>query len=80
MKLFLLSQEDRTGWDTYDSCVVCAENEEDAKNIMPNGEAFRPSGRFGNWAFSLDGVKCEEIGETIKDIGRGVICASFNAG
>ena len=37
MKLFLISQNENSGYDTYDSAVVCAESEEDAKKICPGG-------------------------------------------
>ena len=37
MKLFLISQEKVTGYDTYDCAVVSAESEADARNIHPNG-------------------------------------------
>jgi hypothetical protein len=36
MKLYKLSQEINDGYDTYDSCVVCAENEEKARLIHPS--------------------------------------------
>lgn len=36
MKLYKLSQSVNYGYDTYDSCVVCAENEEEAKRIHPS--------------------------------------------
>ena len=35
MKLWLLSQDKNNDYDTYDSCVVVAENEEDAKKFAP---------------------------------------------
>lgn len=36
MKLYLLSQDINDGWDTYDSCVVCAKSEEEARLIHPS--------------------------------------------
>lgn len=36
MKLYKLSQEIKTGYDTYDSTIVCAENEEEARKIHPS--------------------------------------------
>ena len=36
MKLYLLSQEVVTGYDTYDSAVVAAESEDDARTIHPS--------------------------------------------
>ena len=81
MKLYLLSQNDNNDYDTYDSCVVCAENEEDAKTIAPNGSVYTvPTKRYSNWALSKETILCEEIGEANKSQIRGVIIASFNAG
>ena len=36
MKLYLISQDENDGWDTYDSAVVVAENEVDARSIHPS--------------------------------------------
>jgi hypothetical protein len=36
MKIYLISQEVNTNYDTYDSAVVIAENEEEAKRICPS--------------------------------------------
>ena len=36
MKLFLISQNENNGWDTYDSAVVAAEDEEAARRIHPS--------------------------------------------
>ena len=84
MKLYLLSQNDNTGYDTYDCCVVCAENEEDAKTIAPNGNIYsvptKPYTAYSDWALSKETILCEEIGEANKSQVRGVIIASFNAG
>ena len=35
MKLWLLSQDENSGYDTFDSIIVAAETEEDAKKISP---------------------------------------------
>lgn len=35
MKLYLLEQDYNNDYDTYDSCVVAAVDEEDAKHIHP---------------------------------------------
>ena len=40
MNLYKLSQTENRGWDTFDSCVVCAKNEDDAKSITPDEEEF----------------------------------------
>ena len=36
MKIFKISQAINDDYDTYDSAVVCAENEEDARHIHPS--------------------------------------------
>lgn len=36
MNIYKLSQNINNGYDTYDSCVVCAENEEEARLIHPS--------------------------------------------
>ena len=37
MNLYLLTQRTNNGYDTYDSCVVAAESESDARTIHPDG-------------------------------------------
>jgi hypothetical protein len=36
MKLFISTQDTNRGYDTYDSLVVCAENEEEARCMSPS--------------------------------------------
>lgn len=36
MKIFLISQDLNNDYDTYDSAIVIAENEEDARTINPS--------------------------------------------
>ena len=74
MKLYLLTQSVNNG---YDSCIVCAKNEADAKTITPDGKEL--TSMFSDWAKPED-VTCEEIGTANKAQVRGVILASFNAG
>ena len=38
MNLYLLTQTVNRGYDTFDSCVVCAPNEDQAKTIHPYGD------------------------------------------
>ena len=68
MKLYLLKQTDNRGLDTNDYCVVCAENEEDAKSLDPYGNVFE------------ERKICEELGEANDKQKRGVIINSYNAG
>lgn len=93
MKLWLISQDVNDGYDTFDSAVVAAPDEESARQIGP--DAYRvwkgdqwhfcfadgtsqPELRHPSWA-DPDQVKAECIGEGNHEAGR-VICASFNAG
>lgn len=82
MKLYRISQTQNLGYDTYDSAVVCAPNEETARNIHP-GEAKMLFGRTGfdrTWCSMPEDVLVEYIGKATKGINQGVIVASFNAG
>lgn len=78
MKLYLLSQTVNKNWDTFDSVLVCAENEDDAKSITPYGEEF--DGKDGTWVSNKEAITCLEIGEANNKQVRGVIISSFNAG
>ncbi len=86
MKIYLISQDVNNGWDTFDSAIVIAENEEEAKKIHPYGNYdYEEEGdgkydkRYGGWS-KKEFVEVEYIGEAKKGSERGVVCASFNAG
>lgn len=85
-KLYLLTQEEKNGYDTYDSVVVCAANEEEAKTIHPNEDEPKltdtPNDEsfFLTWATCTKNVHAEEIGIAHDNQKIGVILASFNAG
>ena len=76
MNIYLLTQTDNGGYDTYDSCVVIAASEREAKNIDPSGEGW--SSEFSSWASSPDKVEASLIG--VSDLPEGVVLTSFNAG
>lgn len=80
MNLYYLSQNDETGYDTYDSCVVAAESEEAARLIRPDGGDNWESMFGSSWARYPNLVKVELIGVAVEGIKSGVIIASFNAG
>ena len=85
MKLWLLTQSECSGYDTYDSAVVAAETNEQARDVNPSeyGAALIdwPKGNGpGGWATSREYVTAEYIGEAKPGTEVGVICASFNAG
>ena len=74
MNLYLLSQNVKVGYDTYESCIVCADDEDDAANITPG------SNWGETWCHSPGQVAVEFLGVAAEGIKRGVILASFNAG
>ena len=86
MNLYLLTQNESTGYDTFDSCIVCAETESEAKAIFPDGsengfEMQEHLKKLGmSWASCPENVRCELIGLAKDAVKKGVIIASFNAG
>jgi len=83
MKLYLLSQGVNTGYDSYESCVVCARNEKEAKTISPSPSINQwPSGHnsYGTWTDDVSKITAVEIGTAKRGMKKGVICSSFNAG
>jgi hypothetical protein len=85
LSLYRISQNVNNDWDTYDSAVVAARDEDDAKHISPHPYAdddwYESTYRyaFSDWCRPED-VEVEYIGKASPDISRGVVCSSFNAG
>ena len=94
MKLFLLTLKEDNDYESYESCVICAENEEDAKSISPEqewddenkewtrGTKFIPTeeGFHNTWASSVEAINCQELGIASDNMKRGVVVSSYNAG
>lgn len=81
MKLWRLSQTQNPGYDTYDSAVVAARTEAEARNTHPRGPEGWKDGAFSEWARSPEAVNVEYIGTAKRGTKAGaVICASYNAG
>ena len=92
MNLYLLSQDESKGWDTYDSVVVAAENEEEARKICPSGTYEWDNGWYyehpknrlyrsrSDWANDIANISVKLIGVADPTVGRGIIISSFNAG
>lgn len=92
MKLYLLSQSVNNDYDTYDSVVVCAENENEARVVNPGGfykwhdnawwfQYWDKTERKQNddtWCLPSE-VEIVELGEAKEDLKAGVVCASYNA-
>lgn len=86
MKIYLISQKVNNDYDTYDSAVVCAENENEARKINPGGgEEITDNpdtdgtALYSVWCFLKD-VQVEYIGEAKEGSVKDVILASFRAG
>ncbi|QTP32805.1 hypothetical protein B7759_01383 [Burkholderia glumae] len=83
MKLWLIEQDQYTGYDVFDSCVVAACNEEDARDMHPRGSVIHDwtSHRHTDWAKDRDSVRVKYLGRASEEIRcQSVICASYNAG
>ena len=93
MNLYLLSQNVNNDYDTYDSIVVAAENEEEARTIQPQLDYKYHDGKVYFQYYDLSEVECSNdtwalpedikvkfIGISAPGIEKGVIIASFNAG
>ena len=95
MNIYKLSQTINDDYNTYDSCIVIAENEEEAIKIHPNGrQNWDARGRklensysvyenfnIDDWV-EIEDIKVELIGiaDESLDTDIEVVCASFNAG
>ena len=87
--LYLISKNVNNGYDTYNNAVVCANNEEEARethpggkktpSVLPNEKAFESSWLVTSWCLLKD-VKVKYIGDALDDVPIGVVCASFEAG
>lgn len=78
MNLYKVEQSDNRDYDTYDSFVCAAENEEQARRMHPNGQvkvvdiddkgnirAFYDQERFleiDTWAMNINSVTVELVG------------------
>lgn len=74
--LYLLSQSTNTSYDTFDSCVVVAESEEDAKNWHPNGNFNHEDDAW----VSRENIQVTLLGVADFSLLPGVVLSSFNAG
>ncbi len=87
MNLYKVNQEENCGWDTFDSAVVVAESEEQAKKVNVGcGSSWlddenKDINPYANWATKTYNVKAELIGIYTGALPAGsVIISSFNAG
>lgn len=73
LNIYLVSQDENGGYDTYDSFVCVAKSEEEARLFHPEGWIMTLDEKGGlplhhngwsltSWAFSIDEVKVKHIG------------------
>lgn len=92
MKIYKIWRENNIGYDTYDSAIVIADNEDCARKIHPNGYTIFKFGKWVNtvndtvlhyeneWC-SIEDVKVKLIGVANKTYTKPcIIVSSFNAG
>lgn len=96
MKLWLISQDVNNNYDTYDSAVVAADTEDEARNIYPdNWDGYLKKWNGSKWLCYLDDGRVLEYSSDTwtspdnvsvqfladgYDGPTGTVCASFNAG
>lgn len=80
MNIYKLTQNSNCKYDTYDSIIVAAVSEDDAKDIAPNNEPFKEYSYWVYWAKNKNDINVEFLGIANENIKRGVLLASFNAG
>jgi hypothetical protein len=84
MKLYKISQYENVSYDTYDSAVVCAPDEETARNMDPSprekGKPMEWGGKQYTWCDSPEQVYVEYLGVADPELEQGIVCASYNAG
>jgi len=79
VKLYLLERNEQVGYNEYDSCVVCAKDEEEAKTIHPSNDTDAEDS-YGTWTTTKENIDVTLLGTALKGMKKGVICTSFNAG
>jgi hypothetical protein len=79
MFLYKISQNVNNNYDTYDSVIVAAESEEDARMIRPDTADWGSEQFCSTWVSDPKDVIVELIGISFAK-NPGIILASFNAG
>lgn len=80
MNLYKISQNENSDYDTYDSAVVCAPNENTARSMYPGDGTLIGDETKWVWVDDPKFVTVLFLGEAAPGIECGVVCASFNAG
>ena len=76
MKLWLLSQDENTSWDS--AMVVAAKTETEARNTPPYEGSWEDN--YSGWYSFPDKVSVKYLGEADPSIKAGIILDSYHAG
>ena len=96
MNIYKISQTENQDYCTYDSAIVAAESEEEARNIHPSDKNFWIEyslkeylnysvqdfwkEKANVWCENPNDVNVELLGKALKGTKKGLILASYNAG
>lgn len=83
LRLYRISQHENNGYDTYDSAIVAAKTEQEAREIHPadwRDNAWHWENNRGCWVDSPEKVDVELIGTADWKIPKGVVLSSYRAG
>ncbi len=84
MNLYLISQTKNNDYDTFDSAVVAAETEKEARVMRPSdgGDITTAKDKYDNycWVNDPNEVLVALIGTAVAGRAKGVVLSSFNAG
>lgn len=80
MKLWIISQSEVRGFDTYDSAVVAADDEDAARMIRPDSDPWGAGSAWLFWTGDPRSVSVQYIGEAAEGTQPGIILSSYNAG
>lgn len=77
LKLWLINQSVNNGYDTFDSAVVAAYTEDEARQINPDGSWGE---LWSGWCKTPEQVTVEYLGIATQSMEPGIVLSSFNAG
>jgi len=80
MNLYLLTRNDKHGYDDFDSFVAAHFTEAEARRLCPSGHGWIDSPQSYGWPTDPTLILAELLGTAVPGTKPGVICASFNAG
>lgn len=82
MNIYLLTQDRIRGYNTYDSCIVAAQDADSARLIRPDREIWDAKYPSNCWVRYPEDITVTLIGRAAAKLYKNpqVILASFNAG